>query len=287
MNADAVVLDIDGVLVDVADSYRRAIVESVDHVYGDTIDVADVQEFKDAGGFNNDWELTDAAALYVLASEAGYDADVAAFTDAVADSGGGLDAARSVLSDALGERFNDVRARWDSERLRRVFQALYLGEDLYRELEGGEPPLSTRGFIHDEPTLVSPETVTALTDRFAVGVLTGRPAAEAEIALSRVGLDVPEEHRFTMDDWEEGKPHPRALVTLAERLDASTVAFVGDTLDDVRTAVNADAADETRVYYGVGVLTGGLTGEEGMQKYATAGASAVLDSVNDVPEALE
>jgi len=54
MQVEAVVLDIDGVLVDVADSYRRAIVESVEHVYGDTIEKAAVQQFKDAGGFNND-----------------------------------------------------------------------------------------------------------------------------------------------------------------------------------------------------------------------------------------
>ncbi len=68
MHADAVVLDIDGVLVDVADSYRRAIVESVDRHYGTTISRGEVQLFKDAGGFNNDWELTYAAALSVLAA---------------------------------------------------------------------------------------------------------------------------------------------------------------------------------------------------------------------------
>ena len=45
MDVDAVVLDIDGVLVDVADSYRRAIVESVDRVYGRTVDDAAVQQF--------------------------------------------------------------------------------------------------------------------------------------------------------------------------------------------------------------------------------------------------
>ena len=90
-----------------------------------------------------------------------------------------------------------------------------------------------------------------------------------------------------MDDWAEGKPHPRALVTLAERTDADTVAFVGDTLDDVRTAVNADANDDERAYYGVGVLTGGLTGEDGRAAFAGAGASAVVDGVNDLPDLLE
>ncbi|WP_408957095.1 TIGR01548 family HAD-type hydrolase [Natrinema sp. 74] len=292
MNADAVVLDIDGVLVDVADSYRRAIVESVAEVHDRTIRKGDIQEFKDAGGFNNDWELTDAAALYVLATEEGYDRSLEAFTDDIAAAGGGLEAAETVVCEAIGARATQrIRERWDRERLRDVFQQLYLGDELYRGLEGGEPDLEreTPGFIHDEPVLLEPEVRDRLLEGYDVGVLTGRPAAEAEIALDRVGLDdaIPVERRFTMDDWEEGKPHPRALTTLAARFDADAVAFVGDTLDDVRTAVNASEADPGREYRGVGVLTGGLTGEEGRRKYEAAGASAVLESVNAVPNWLE
>ncbi|EMA65164.1 HAD superfamily (subfamily IA) hydrolase, TIGR01548 [Halorubrum aidingense JCM 13560] len=286
MQVDAVVLDIDGVLVDVADSYRRAIIESVDRVCGKTIDRDAIQAFKDAGGFNNDWELTDAAALFVLARREGLRMNVSEFTDRVADGGGGLEAAKAVVSDLPRVAQARVRDQWDTDRLRDTFQALYLGAELYRELEGGTPPFDAPGYIHDEPTLVDPETIADLTERFDVGVLTGRPAAEAEIALARVGLDVPDAHRFTMDDWEEGKPHPRALVTLAERFDAETVAFVGDTLDDVRTARNADAADEARVYYGVGVLTGGLTGEDGRRSFVDAGADVVVDDVNELVELL-
>jgi HAD superfamily phosphatase len=284
MNADAVVLDIDGVLVDVANSYRRAIVESVDRVYGRTIDDAAIQAFKDAGGFNNDWELTYAAALFVLARDAGYDADVTAFTDAIAEAGGGLDAAEAVVRDAGYPAAFD---RWDPERLRETFQALYLGADLYRDLEGGDPPFETRGYINDEPVLVDESTITALSEHFALGVLTGRPAAEATIALSRAGLSVPDAHRFTMDDWAEGKPHPRALLTLADRLDATRVAFAGDTLDDVRTAVNAAEADPDRTYHGIGVLTGGLTGADGRRAFEDAGAAAVVETVNDLPDLLE
>ncbi|MUW14453.1 TIGR01548 family HAD-type hydrolase [Halorubrum sp. CBA1125] len=287
MQVDAVVLDIDGVLVDVSDSYRRAIVESVDRVYGETIDDDAVQAFKDAGGFNNDWDLTDAAALYVLARREGLELDVEAFTDRVCDAGGGLDGAKAVLRDRPEVSATTVRDRWDPELLRATFQALYLGEELYRELEGDEPPLSAPGYIHDEPTLVDPETIADLTARFEVGVLTGRPAAEATIALERVGLDVSSDRRFTMDDWEEGKPHPRALVTLAERFGAERVAFVGDTLDDVATARNADDADETRVYYGIGALTGGLTGEDGRRAFTEHGADAVVDDVNDLVTLLE
>ncbi|MFC4358070.1 TIGR01548 family HAD-type hydrolase [Halobium salinum] len=286
MEVDAVVLDVDGVLVDVADSYRRAIVESVDRVYERTIDDADVQRFKDAGGFNNDWELTYAAALFVLARREGLEGSVADFTDAIAERGGGLAAAQAVVADMPGVAQARVRDRWDRDRLRETFQALYLGSDLYREFEGGEPPFEAEGYIHDEPVIVTPETVETLTDRFDVGVLTGRPESEAEVALDRAGLQLPVEHRFTMDDWEEGKPHPAALVTLAERFGAETVAFVGDTLDDVKTAHNANEADPTRRYYGIGVLTGGLTGEAGRETYESVDTHAVVDSVNDLPDLL-
>ncbi|MFC6615347.1 TIGR01548 family HAD-type hydrolase [Halopenitus salinus] len=287
MQVDAVVLDVDGVLVDVADSYRRAIVESIERVYGRTIDRGAIQAFKNAGGFNNDWELTDAAALYVLARADGLELDVEEFTARIADAGGGLEGAKTVLETLPDESRAAVLDAWDPDRLREVFQALYLGADLYRELEGGEPPFETSGFIADEPVLVRPGTISTLRSRFDVGVLTGRPASEADIALDRAGLDLPSSRRFTMDDWEEGKPHPRALRTLAERFDADVVAFVGDTLDDVRTARNADEADPDRVYYGIGVLTGGLTGESGRETYASAGADAVVEDVNALVDLLE
>ena len=289
MNADAVVLDIDGVLVDVENSYRRAIVESLEYVYGDTIDREDVQLFKDAGGFNDDWELTDAAALYVLARRERPRLSIETYTGLIAASGGGLEAARTAIADELDPAAREqVLDAWDPERLRAVFQQLYLGPDRYRRLEDAEPDpeLDAGGFIDDESVLVSGATREALS-AWPLGIVTGRPAAEADIALERAGLAVPDEHRFTMDDWEAGKPDPRALLELAVRFDADSVVFVGDTLDDVRTAVNADETDPAREYVGVGALTGGLAGESGREKFHKAGADAVIEHVDDLPGWLE
>lgn len=286
MRVDAVVLDVDGVLVDVAASYRRAIVETVDRIYGDTIDRGDVQQFKNAGGFNNDWETTDAVALYVLGRREGLDLSLSQFTDAIRGVGGGLPAGRTVLREELTPASAEqVFAAWNRRRIRSVFQQLYLGSDLYRDLEGDEPTLDTPGYIHDEPVLLDDATVETLMTNYEVGVLTGRPAAEADIALERVGLDIPCDHRFTMDDWGAGKPDPAALVTLADRFDADAVAYAGDTLDDVGTAVNANNVDE-RTYYGVGVLTGGLEGDAGRRKFEREGAAAVVESVQNLPELL-
>jgi HAD superfamily hydrolase (TIGR01548 family) len=287
MRADAVVLDVDGVLVDVADSYRRTVVETVERVHGASIDRGAIQLLKDAGGFNDDWEVTDALSLLVLARDAGLDWSPEAYADRIASAGGGLDAARAAIRAALGdERAARVEVDWDPERLRAVFQALYLGRDRYRELEGGEPPIDAPGYMDDEPVLIQPATIERLQADYVVGVLTGRPAAEAAIALDRVGLDVPADRRITMDAPLPGKPDPAPLIELAARLGAERVAFVGDTLDDVRTAVAAADADPARTYYGIGVLTGGLTGDAGRAAYREEGAAAVCDSVNECPELL-
>ena len=287
MDVDTVVLDIDGVLLDVADSYRQAVVDSVERVYGTTVDRDELQAFKDAGGFNNDWLVTDAVALYVLAGQAGYEADIETFTDAIAAHGGGLEGSEAVLAAELpNATFEAIIDDWNPDELREVFQALYLGADLYRELEGGEPLFETAGYIHDEPVLVDARTLETLTGQYNVGVVTGRPAAEATIALDRAGLDVDDTHRFTMDNWEQGKPHPHALMRLADRFDSESVVFVGDTLDDIETAVNADSEDVDTTYEGIGVLTGGLTGESGRKKFVDAGATAVLESINELPDYL-
>lgn len=53
-----IVFDMDGVLVDVSDSYRETICQTVLHFTGKTITRALVQDYKNRGGFNNDWLLS-------------------------------------------------------------------------------------------------------------------------------------------------------------------------------------------------------------------------------------
>jgi HAD superfamily hydrolase (TIGR01548 family) len=55
---EVIVFDVDGVLVDVTRSYREAIRETVRHFTGDLVSNEVIQEFKNQGGWNNDWELS-------------------------------------------------------------------------------------------------------------------------------------------------------------------------------------------------------------------------------------
>ena len=53
-----IVFDMDGVLVDVTESYRETIVQTVKQFCGRTIERAAIQDYKNQGGWNNDWLLS-------------------------------------------------------------------------------------------------------------------------------------------------------------------------------------------------------------------------------------
>ena len=74
---DAILLDMDGVLVDVSQSYRRAIAQTFAHFARRELGAGATQAKKDEGGFNNDWVLT-----HSLLTDAGVDVP---FDDVVAE----------------------------------------------------------------------------------------------------------------------------------------------------------------------------------------------------------
>lgn len=58
MNGRILVFDMDGVLVDVTESYREAVQQTVEHFAGRRIARELIQDYKNRGGWNNDWELS-------------------------------------------------------------------------------------------------------------------------------------------------------------------------------------------------------------------------------------
>ncbi|MGD1071819.1 MAG: HAD-IA family hydrolase [Bryobacteraceae bacterium] len=55
---DLIVFDMDGVLVDVHDSYRAAIQVTVKHFTGGEPSHLEIQDWKNRGGWNDDWQLS-------------------------------------------------------------------------------------------------------------------------------------------------------------------------------------------------------------------------------------
>jgi HAD superfamily phosphatase len=58
MSQPILVFDMDGVLADVTESYRETIARTVAHFTGAEITPRRIQDYKNRGGFNDDWQLT-------------------------------------------------------------------------------------------------------------------------------------------------------------------------------------------------------------------------------------
>ena len=53
-----IVFDMDGVLAEVTESYRESIVQTVRYFTGKTVSRDAIQDYKNQGGWNNDWALS-------------------------------------------------------------------------------------------------------------------------------------------------------------------------------------------------------------------------------------
>ena len=58
MTQPILIFDMDGVLVDVTESYRETIAATVEHYTGARPTNEQIQQFKNRGGFNDDWQLS-------------------------------------------------------------------------------------------------------------------------------------------------------------------------------------------------------------------------------------
>jgi HAD superfamily phosphatase len=98
MNKPLLVFDMDGVLVDVTESYRETIARTVEHFTGARPTHERIQEVKNAGGWNDDWKLS-----HHLVREAGIEP---AFEDVVSHFQG------LFLGNGSGEDGLMQRERW-------------------------------------------------------------------------------------------------------------------------------------------------------------------------------
>src|SRR5687768_17080953 len=74
-----IVFDMDGVLVDVTESYRETIRATVRRFTGKEITRELVQDYKNAGGWNNDWALSQRIIFDIAGIDVPYDEVVREF----------------------------------------------------------------------------------------------------------------------------------------------------------------------------------------------------------------
>ena len=249
----AVILDVDGVLLDARASYHAVAEQAARRAVGEVLGApctaafdreGEVARFKAAGRFNDDWEMARGIALLLHLRQQGAAPDLSRFLEAA--QGRGI----AGLADALPP----IAAMYPQQRVSRLCGALYGGRSHCRELFGFEardamPDAPERGFCERERLLADPALLKRVADRFPVALYTGRNPGEAALALVRCELHVPQRLCW-VSDGRPRKPDPAGLLWLCDELLArgGEALFVGDTADDRAAADAARARGAPLVY---------------------------------------
>ena len=216
--------DMDGVLAEVTESYREAIVQTVEHFTGKRIERDLIQDYKNQGGWNNDWALSQK-----IAADLGVD----------------------VPYNTVVDYFNEI----------------FIGKN-------GD------GLIQREQWFPKPGLLERLRERFGLAIFTGRLQYEAEITLNRFVPGCHFDPLLCADHVTKSKPDPEGLLTIQGQHPGCKLWYVGDTVDDARSARTAGVP-----FIGI-VARNHSRRDEILRLFKQEQAVAVLENVNEIEGAL-
>lgn len=331
---DTALFDVDGVLIDASRSYRVAVQEAAERIVrvvnglaeapSPLVSLEDVELFKMAGGFNNDWDETRLLAGIWTArlrewqgtpeAEIPMEAWARRAAEASAAGRGGV----AWMLDAL-----PASALPDADVARWVHDEFYWGSRLMREQFGREPLYASdaEGFVQNEEILLEATVLPALYGLGFrhFGIITGRVGPEVGRAVAGLaarhepghepghGPGTPDADATSAPGegiaWYEGphgrspfalvvpgtqyaKPDPHALAYAVRHLGGHGGFYIGDTADDLDLVLRY-RKELLPVEPDLPPMLA-MVVASGAQRavYQERGADLVLDAVGELPAAL-
>lgn len=200
------IFDVDGVLIDVSESYDLATKLTVEYFLkklGKNVEINlnIIRKLRQKGAFGDDFKVSEALIIGALTE------DIQQFVEDF-PSGEGIEWARS--------RFGIVI---DPKSIERIFNTFYLGEyykDRIFEFDG---------LWKKEKPIVKRELLEKANERFKLGVVTGRNKLELKLAEELIGFHF--ESAVTRELYV--KPDPKALWHMVR---GENGIYIGDTVND-------------------------------------------------------
>jgi len=251
-NVGLILFDIDGVIRDVTNSYRMAIQETVSFFCAWKPSIKDIDSIKSEGIWNNDWDLT-------------------------------LEMIKRYAQN--NSSFLSVPTR---KELIECFENYYFGGDPNHDSS------EWSGFINNEKLLINKNFFDELTHRkIGWGFVSGAELPSAKFILEkRLGLT--SAPLVAMGDAPD-KPDPTGLISLSSKLSEiplgfsnHPIAYVGDTVADVKTVMNARIRIPHQKFISLAIAPPHLhlkSTQEERKNYEdrlkAAGADLIIKSLND------
>jgi HAD superfamily phosphatase len=296
---DTIFFDVDGILINTLDSFHATDIAVAAYVTGTLnglnwgqnegkalLTFQDVDAFKQAGGYNNDWDM-----CYLLATLS---------TARLREWKGTLLAERSSAAWAMLARTANLQGHGGLEWVEKTFPAsahpdynligdlyheYYWGAAEFRKRFGREPIYlpDAAGLVQHEQMLYAPDfpaRVRAAGIKH-LGMITGRVGPEVDSALERM-------QAYSGERWWEvvipadlcPKPDPRALRMAIDAVGARGGIYIGDTADDYDLVRNYQASKAPAA--GPDILAAMRVPVAEIELYKERGADFIVSSVEDL-----
>lgn len=286
----------------------------------------EISLFKTAGGFNNDWDLTSGLLLYLL-SISGIPPlpkrkrfssipevvsyikttssrirqktttrlkrkDLPFFLRKIKSKGGGLSGVRRILGASWEGWVYGVGDPGRENLLKRIFQEICLGRIFARRYHLRPIFYKGDGLYLQERALIPRKILLTLWKKVRMGIASGRPRFEAELALRRFHLhpyfdsmvtlnecEAEENHIFLSAGRKIGclKPHPYSILRVVQEIGIPNphCAYVGDIVDDM---LAVRAAKKHLQILAIGFLIGHRKKKIERESLIKAGADLVIEN---------
>lgn len=214
-NFDGLIFDMDGVLVDVTESYRQAIAKTVGFFTRKTGDFStEIIMIKSIPGFNNDWD-TSYMLIKLIQNQTGLN-----------------DFPENTRPLTIREKNSPLY-----KQIKEVFQTFYLGgqSDNNPDLKVSQP------LRLKEKLLISKPFLQKLSGKYKLGIATSRPREEALFALKQFSIAGYFDEKFVVarEDVPQEKPAPDVLIEVRKRMKIKNPVYIGDTVNDFIAAESA------------------------------------------------
>ncbi len=293
-SVDSIIFDYDGVLVDVAESIMQVHNRTADLYFSRygwiktdcMVTYEDVELFKLAGGFNNDWELACAWAMFYWAKHEttksidgeylrlSYPPFIDFIID-IAEAGGGISSMEKVIGTICTDvELGIIQSKYNKDKLIHLFKQIYAGKHSF-EMYGIKSDMPFDGFITaDKPIL----NTKLMPKNLQFGIATGRTAGEASVGIKLMGWEeyFPNRYVVTEDDGYL-KPDPNILKLAVDRMGVCNPVYIGDTPDDLLTATKYSESNNKMISC---MVKTGLKNPDIESIFVNQNADIIADNVN-------
>ena len=252
-NIGLILFDIDGVIRSVENSYRLALKKTVYQFCGWEPSYKEIDNAKNEGIWNNDWDLS---------------------------------------LELIKRYIKSKNLKLEPPKRGSIISCF---EDFYFGNNPNNNSKDWTGFINNEELLVEKEFFISLSaNGISWGFVSGAESASAKYVLEK-RLKLKSPPLIAMGDAPD-KPDPQGLIYLASKLCGENlghknipIAYLGDTIADIKTVINARKEIPGQNFISIGVAPPHLHLKSRVKerikyesKLKDAGADLILNSVNDL-----